>query len=91
MSDLETPSLREDLEIRVIALLTGELPEAEADELEKILAVDEELSAFRDRIATLMGDVHAARDEITPPTTAQEMKLSEERRRFARLGGQGRD
>lgn len=81
MSDIDPRSLREELEIRVVALLTGELPEADADELEKILSVDEELSDFRDRMAGLIGDVHTARDEITPPPAQQEMKLSEERRR----------
>ncbi|MGJ8654695.1 MAG: YfbK domain-containing protein [Opitutaceae bacterium] len=81
MSDIDPRSLREELEIRVVALLTGELPEADADELETILSVDEELSAFRDRMAGLIGDVHAARDEIAPPVAHQQMKLSDDRRR----------
>jgi|GEM_PF-2497206 len=81
MSEPSTRSLREELESRVLALLTGELPEADADELEKILTVDEELSDFRDRMATLMGEVHTARDEISPPAVQPPLRLSEERRR----------
>lgn len=81
MSDNDPRSLREELEIRVIALLTGELPEADADELEKILTVDESLSDFRDRMATLMGDLHNDRDEISPPAQQAPMRLSDERRR----------
>ncbi|MEN8733625.1 MAG: von Willebrand factor type A domain-containing protein [Lentimonas sp.] len=81
MSDINPRSLREELEIRVVALLSGELLEVNADELEKILSVDEELSNFRDRMAVLIGEVHAARDEVVPPPTSQDLRLSEERRR----------
>ncbi len=81
MSDNEARTLHEELEIRVIALLTGELPESEADELEKILSVDEALADFRDRMAALIGDVHTAREEISPDPAHSEMRLSPERRR----------
>lgn len=81
MSDHEPHTLQEELEVRIIALLTGELPESEADELEKILSVDEALVDFRDRMARLIGDVHAARDEITTTPAHSEMRLSPERRR----------
>ncbi len=81
MSEHETRTLHEELEIRVIALLTGELPESEADELEKILSVDESLADFRDRMAALIGDVHAAREEISPAPVHSDMRLSPERRR----------
>ncbi|WP_269524662.1 YfbK domain-containing protein [Coraliomargarita parva] len=80
MSHFEDHSLREELEVRVIALLTGELDEAEADELEKILAIDATLSAFRDRMAALMGELHQAREEIAAPADAPPRRLSAERR-----------
>ena len=80
MSDSDLRSLREELEIRVVALLTGELSEADADELEQILTVDAELSAYRDRMAVLIGHVHDARDEIAPPVATEGMRLSPERR-----------
>ncbi|MFU8849218.1 MAG: YfbK domain-containing protein [Opitutales bacterium] len=85
MSDFEHTSLHEELEVRVIALLTGELSEVEADELEKILAIDPKLSAFRDRMAELMGDLHEARDELAPPEGEAPRELSAERR--ARIFG----
>lgn len=78
MSDTDPRSLREELEIRVVALLTGEISEADADELEKILSVDEELTAYRDRMAELIGDVHTAREEISPKHPV--MRFSDERR-----------
>ncbi|MGJ8640462.1 MAG: YfbK domain-containing protein [Opitutaceae bacterium] len=81
MSDSDPRSLHEELEVRVIALLTGELPESEAEELEAILTVNQELSDFRDRMAVLMGDVHEARDEVAPPVATQEMRLTDEQRR----------
>jgi len=80
MSDFNQTSLHEELEVRVIALLTGELKESEADELEKILAINPELSAFRDRMAELMGELHARRDEITCTDSEAPHQLSEERR-----------
>lgn len=81
MSEQDTASEREALEVRVIALLTGELPEAEADELEEVLSRDEELSAFRDQMATLIGGIHGARDEISPPLeAAAPMHLSDAQR-----------
>jgi len=80
MSDSDLRSLREELEIRVVALLTGELSEVDADELEQILTVDVELSAYRDRMAVLIGHVHDARDEIAPPVATEGMRLSPERR-----------
>ena len=80
MSDSDLRSLREELEIRVVALLTGELSEVDADELEQILTVDAELSAYRDRMAVLIGHVHDARDEIAPPLGTETMRLSPERR-----------
>lgn len=78
MSDTDPRSLREELEIRVVALLTGEISEADADELEKILSVDEELADYRDRMAELIGDVHTAREEISPKHPV--MRFSDERR-----------
>lgn len=80
MSDSDPRILREELEIRVVALLTGELSEVDADELEQILTVDAELSAFRDRMAVLIGHVHDARDEIAPPVATEGLRLSPERR-----------
>ena len=80
MSDFEHTSLQEELEVRVIALLTGELSETEADELEKILAIDEELSAFRDRMAGLMGQLHQSGDELAPSVAEAPRCLSEARR-----------
>jgi secreted protein with Ig-like and vWFA domain len=78
MSDSTTRTLKEELEIRMLALLTGELSDADADELEKILTVDGELADYRDRMAVLMGHIHDARDEISP--TPHAMRLSDERR-----------
>ncbi|MDP4644506.1 MAG: von Willebrand factor type A domain-containing protein [Opitutales bacterium] len=78
MSDTDPRSLREELEIRVVALLTGEISEADADELEKILSVDVELAAYRDRMAELIGDLHTAREEISPKHP--DMRLSDGRR-----------
>lgn len=85
MSDYKETSLQEELEIRVIALLTGELGESEADELEKILAINEELSAFRDRMAGLMGELHQRSDELVEPDGEAPRQLSEDRR--ARIFG----
>ncbi|MFP4069243.1 MAG: von Willebrand factor type A domain-containing protein [Opitutales bacterium] len=87
MSD-EHHSLRDELEVRVVALLTGELDEGEAEELERILANDEALSAYRDRMAELMGVLHEGRDELAPPTGEPPMRLSEERRKriFGEVG-----
>lgn len=80
MSDFDHTSLHEELELRVIALLTGELSESEADELEKILAIDPKLSAYRDRMAELMGELHEASDELAPPEGEAPRQLSEARR-----------
>ncbi|MGB0743840.1 MAG: tetratricopeptide repeat protein, partial [Opitutales bacterium] len=80
MSDFDQTSLRDELEVRVIALLAGELSETEADQLEKILANDSELSAFRDRMAELMGELHHGRDEFLAPESESPRKLSQERR-----------
>ncbi len=80
MSDFKQTSLHEELEVRVIALLTGELSNAEADELEKVLAINEELSAFRDRMAALMGELHDASDELAAPEGEAPRELSAERR-----------
>jgi len=85
MSDFKPTSLHEELEVRVIALLTGELSESEADELEKILAINEELSAFRDRMAGLMGELHAGSDELAPVAAEPSRRLTEDRR--ARIFG----
>jgi len=79
MSD-DRRSLHEELEVRVVALLTGELSESEADELETVLETDESLAACRDRMAELMGDLHESRDEIAPPAGEPPLRLSEERR-----------
>ncbi|MFO8026651.1 MAG: hypothetical protein R6U56_03185, partial [Opitutales bacterium] len=88
MSDFDHTSLHEELELRVIALLTGELSESEADELEKILAIDPKLSAYRDRMAELMGELHEASDELAPPEGEAPRQLSEARR--ARIFGDAR-
>lgn len=88
MSDFDQTSLHEELEVRVIALLTGELSEAEADELEKILAINEALSAFRDQMAGLMGELHQASDELAPAASEPPRRLSEERR--AKIFGDAR-
>lgn len=78
MSHSDPRTLKEELRIRVVALLTGELSEADADELEKILTVDTELADYRDRMAVLIGHVHDAREEIAP--ALHNMRLSDERR-----------
>lgn len=85
MSDFDQTSLHEELEVRVIALLTGELSETEADELEKILAIDPKLSAYRDRMAELMGELHQASEELAAPEGEPPRRLSEARR--ARIFG----
>lgn len=56
----EPTPLRIELEARVLAMLNGELSEAEAHELEQILAHDPELAAYRDRMAALLNDMGEA-------------------------------
>lgn len=80
MNHSDGPSRREALELRVLALLTGELEATEAAELEAILAVDSELAEYRDRMAVLIGELHQARHEIEAPASGAPQCLSEDRR-----------
>jgi hypothetical protein len=82
MSEQDIANQREALEVRVIALLAGELSEEEAYELESVLSRHAELSSFRDQMAILMGDIYGAIDEISPPVEdSAPIHLDEVRRR----------
>ena len=56
----ESTNPQEELEIRMVALLLGELSEAEAAELEAKIAADPALQGLRDRLAATLGLVREA-------------------------------
>src|SRR5687767_15956145 len=83
MTPEENKQLREQLEVRIVALLLGEASDFERAELQELMAKDPELAAFHERMKGTIGLVHATSKE--PPadvsTASQEQpKLSAERR-----------
>ncbi len=74
------PSPREELEIRLTAMLMGELSPEEADALQKQIAADSELAALHARLRQaieLLREASAIPEQPAPPVPAQ---LSSERR-----------
>jgi anti-sigma factor RsiW len=72
---------REELEVRVTALLMGELPPEEAEVLEAQIAVDQELRTLHERLrraVELLREASAMPEQPAPPMPAT---LSEERRK----------
>ena len=51
----ENLSPREELEVRILALLLGEANEAEKEELESLLASDSQLQAYREQMEKTLG------------------------------------
>jgi len=75
----QTP--REEIEIRLTALLLGELPDAEAAALREILRHDAALAKLHDSLKQTIELVRAAAAKQAEPASAQApLKLSEERR-----------
>jgi len=73
---------REDIEVRITALLLGELPPAEAELLRWTIAQDAELAKVHDRLQRTLGlvrEVVANPDDAAAKTSAT-LRLSEERR-----------
>ena len=78
----ESTNPQEELEIRMVALLLGELSEAEAAELEARIAADPSLQALRDRLAATLGLVREAAQSPLEASGAplEAMKLSAAKR-----------
>lgn len=73
-------SPREELEIRITALLMGELPPDEIAALQEQIAADAELSALHARLQRAMGllrEASAIPEQPAPPVPA---RISDERR-----------
>jgi Mg-chelatase subunit ChlD/uncharacterized coiled-coil protein SlyX len=73
---------REELEVRLTALLLGELPAEEADALREIIAKDAQLAGLYERFKRVIDLVREAAATATEPATAQAapLRLSDERR-----------
>ena len=70
--NLPQPS-REDIEVRITALLLGELPPAEAELLRWTISQDAELAKVHDRLQRTLGlvrEVVANPDDVTAKTSA---------------------
>src|SRR5207249_1384064 len=76
------PRPREELEVRLTALLLGELTAQEAADLREIIAKDTHLAGLHDRLKRAIDLVREAAATGTEPATAQAapLKLSAERR-----------
>jgi autotransporter-associated beta strand protein len=77
---MNPPSPREELEIRITAMLMGELPPDEAAALETQIAADAELTALHARLRRALGllrEATAIPEQPAPPVPA---RLSDERR-----------
>src|SRR5258706_12145544 len=74
---------REELELRVSALLLGELSAAEAGDVRAAIATDAELSKLHDDLKQTIQLVRKAATSASETTTepAEQLKLSEERRK----------
>src|SRR5947208_540848 len=73
-------SPREELEVRVTALLMGELPPAEAQLLEAQIAADPELKKLHERLGEAVGLLREASAIPEQPAPPVPVTLSEERR-----------
>src|SRR5438876_341380 len=73
---------REELEVRLTALLLGELPAEEAAALREIIAKDAQLAGLHERLKRAMDLVRAAATTACEPATTQAapLKLSATRR-----------
>jgi Mg-chelatase subunit ChlD/anti-sigma factor RsiW len=73
---------QEEMEARLIALLLGELPEAEAAAWRAAIATNPELAKLHDRLKQTISLVREATAKVTEPAAEQAapLKLSEERR-----------
>ncbi|MCL4785538.1 MAG: von Willebrand factor type A domain-containing protein [Verrucomicrobia bacterium] len=73
---------REELELRLTALLLGELPEAEAAAWRAAIATNPELAKLHDRLKQTISLVREATAKVTEPAAEQAtpLQLSEERR-----------
>src|SRR5438093_591519 len=75
------PSPREELEVRITALLLGELPQAEAEMLRRRIAEEPDLVRLHEQLKQTIGLVREAvaspQQEVAP---AEAPKLSSERR-----------
>lgn len=83
----------EALEVQVTALLLGELPPAEAAELEQAIAADPKLGELRARLGQTLDLVRAAvaQPATDSPATSAPLRLSEDRRAKLLAAFQGRD
>lgn len=80
MKPEETPTPREELEMRLTALLMGELPPEEAAALEARMAAEPELAALHGRLRKAMELLREASAEPEPSAPAAPVQLSRERR-----------
>lgn len=83
MSDQK--SLRVEMETRILALINGELTADESKELEKLIANDPELIAYRDQMRVLLSEIAEEAKVFEEETPAQAntnapTRLSEDRR-----------
>ena len=80
---MNLPSPREELEIRITALLMGELPSDEAAALQSQIAADAELTALHTRLqraAGLLREASALPSEAEPHAPPVPARLSDDRR-----------
>ena len=76
----ENLSPREELEVRILALLLGEANEAEKEELESLLASDSQLQAYREQMEKTLGLAEEASHALWNSDATAPAQLSEGRR-----------
>ncbi len=76
----ENLSPREELEVRILALLLGEANEAEKEELESLLASDSQLQAYREQMEKTLGLAGEASHALWNSDATAPAQLSEGRR-----------
>ncbi len=72
--------LREQMEVRIVALLMGESSPFETAELQEAMKKDPALAAFHDEMRRTIGLVSEASTPATAPATVEQPTLSPERR-----------
>jgi len=80
MNPENPPSPRDELEVRLTALLMGELPPEEAAALEARLAAEPELAALHGRLRKAMELLREATTLPEQPAPTTPVQLSSERR-----------
>ena len=76
----ENLSPREELEVRILALLLGEANEVEKEELESLLASDSQLQAYREQMEKTLGLAGEASHALWNSDATAPAQLSEGRR-----------